>query len=79
MIFFEDAMLQRPWKSRHKLLSSLSQVGLRDVISVQGEEVGESFNLLLGKTGKDTFALHFREPFGMAQAFGVALSAMHSK
>jgi len=41
--------------------------------------VGETFKLLLGKTGDDTFALHFQEPFGMAQAFGIALSAMHFK
>lgn len=41
--------------------------------------VGATFKLLLGKTGDDTFALHFQEPFGMAQAFGIALSAMHFK
>merc|ERR1712072_1638253 len=41
--------------------------------------VGETFKLLLGKTGDDMFALHFQEPFGMAQAFGTALSAMHFK
>jgi len=41
--------------------------------------VGETFKLLIGKTGDDVFALHFQEPFGMAQAFGIALSAMHFK
>jgi len=41
--------------------------------------VGETFKLLLGKTGDDMFALHFQEPFGTAQAFGIALSAMHFK
>jgi len=39
----------------------------------------DNFNLLLGKTGENMFALHFQEPFGMAQAFAVALSAMHFK
>lgn len=40
---------------------------------------GETFSLVLGKTRGDEFALHFQEPFGAAQAFGMALSAMHCK
>lgn len=40
---------------------------------------GATFKLLVGKTGDDMFALHFQQPFGMAQAFGIALSAMHFK
>jgi len=44
-----------------------------------GAGEGEAFTLMLGKTGDDLFALHFQEPFGTAQAFGTALSAMYFK
>lgn len=49
------------------------------MLDAPGRDRGPECEFSLGKVATDTFALNFRHPFGMVQAFAVALTAMQFK